>query len=74
MQRQLASAGVGTAVYYPLPLHRQACFADVARDARCPVADEAAATSLALPVFAALQEAELSYVLESLRSALSPRG
>lgn len=70
VQRALAEAGVGTAVYYPVPLHRQACFAPDAARARCPVADEAAATSLALPIFAALRPDELDYVVESLRSAL----
>lgn len=74
VQRELSAAGVGTAVYYPLPLHRQPCFASVAGSTHCPVADEAAATSLALPIFAALRADELAYVADSLRSALCPRG
>jgi dTDP-4-amino-4,6-dideoxygalactose transaminase len=74
VQRALTLAGVGTAVYYPVPLHQQACFADVASAARCPVAEEAAATSLALPIFAALRDDELDYVASSLLSALRPRG
>lgn len=74
VQRSLTQAGVGTAVYYPIPLHRQACFADVAGQSACPVADEAAESSLALPIFAALHEDEQAYVVDSLRSALRPRG
>jgi dTDP-4-amino-4,6-dideoxygalactose transaminase len=74
VQRSLSEAGIGTAIYYPIPLHRQVCFADVAAGAVCPVADEAAATSLALPIFAALREDEQGYVVDSLRSALRPRG
>lgn len=73
-QRHLTAAGVGTAVYYPIPLHQQACFAHLAGTAACPVAEEAAATSLALPIFAALRADEQDYVVTSLRSALRPRG
>lgn len=74
VQQALGRAGIGHAIYYPIPLHRQKCFADVAAGSHCPVADEAAATSLALPIFAALREDEQAYVVDSLRSALRPRG
>lgn len=73
VQQSLSRAGIGTAIYYPIPLHRQACFAGVASGSHCPLADEAAATSLALPIFAALRQDEQDYVVESLRSALRPR-
>ncbi|MCA9575426.1 MAG: DegT/DnrJ/EryC1/StrS family aminotransferase [Sandaracinaceae bacterium] len=70
VQRALSNAQVGTAVYYPVPLHQQECFATAGEAARCPVAEHAAETSLALPVFAALRPEELDYVVTSLRNAL----
>ncbi|MBK7153241.1 MAG: hypothetical protein IPH72_15960 [Sandaracinaceae bacterium] len=67
---------MGTAIYYPIPPHRQVCFADVAAGVVCPVADaEAAATSLALPSLPPLREDEQGLRGgDSLRSALRPRG
>lgn len=73
VQQALSRAGIGSAIYYPIPLHRQVCFSSVASASVCPVADEAAATSLALPIFAALRPDEQAYVVDSLRSALRPR-
>ena len=63
-QRDLAIAhlrkqGIGCAVYYPIPFHRQPCFQYLGADTKdFPVAEEAAATALALPIFQGLTEGE----------------
>jgi dTDP-4-amino-4,6-dideoxygalactose transaminase len=63
----LRQQGIGCAVYYPLPFHRQPCFAYVGADARdFPVAEQAAATALALPIFQGLTEAEQVDVVGAL--------
>lgn len=60
LRQQLGDLGIGTAVYYPLPLHLQDCFAELGGGAGdCPVAEAAAATSLALPVHPDLQPEQL---------------
>lgn len=48
----LSAADIGSEVYYPVPFHRQRCFADVpsARN-EFPISSAAAATSLAIPVY-----------------------
>jgi dTDP-4-amino-4,6-dideoxygalactose transaminase len=69
LQRHLAAHGIGTAVYYPLPLPYQPCFASVAQAAvpgDFPVSDRLAAESLALPVFPGLRDDELARVVESI--------
>lgn len=64
LRTHLAEKGVGSAVYYPVPFHRQECFADLgyAPDA-FPVAERAAEQVLALPVYPELSDEQLQYVV-----------
>jgi dTDP-4-amino-4,6-dideoxygalactose transaminase len=63
----LRSQGIGCAVYYPVPFHRQPCFAYLGHDAKdFPVAERAAAEALALPIFQGLSEAEQIDVVGAL--------
>ena len=57
VRKALADHGVATGVYYPLPLHRQTCFARFEPQA-CPTADRLAAEVLSLPCFPGLTVAE----------------
>jgi dTDP-4-amino-4,6-dideoxygalactose transaminase len=61
--------GVGTEVYYPLPLHLQVCFADLGyKQGDFPVSERLAKESLALPVHSELAEDDLDYVCSLIRS------
>lgn len=61
----LAERGVGTQVYYPVPFHRQECFAYLgAHDADYPVANAAAETTIALPIYPELRPEQIEYVAE----------
>lgn len=63
----LRGQGIGCAVYYPIPFHRQPCFAYLgAKAADFPVAEQAAAEALALPIFQGLTEAEQIDVVGAL--------
>ncbi|MCG8418782.1 MAG: DegT/DnrJ/EryC1/StrS family aminotransferase [Proteobacteria bacterium] len=63
----LADAGVATAVYYPLPLHLQPCFADLGyRPGALPVAERAAEDALALPIDPWLEPEEQDYVVDRI--------
>jgi dTDP-4-amino-4,6-dideoxygalactose transaminase len=60
----LDAAGVGTAVYYPTPIHRQPAYADVT--ASCPVAERAADHVLSLPVHPGLDHSQLERVVRAV--------
>lgn len=67
LAEHLKRKGVETAVYYPLPLHLQECFANLKYKAGdCPVSEEASKTTLALPVYPELTEEMMDYVAGSI--------
>jgi dTDP-4-amino-4,6-dideoxygalactose transaminase len=66
LRTHLTARGIGTEIYYPVPFHLQACFADLGYKAGAfPVAEAAAADSLALPIYGELTEAQQRYVVDS---------
>jgi dTDP-4-amino-4,6-dideoxygalactose transaminase len=69
LQAFLKARGIGTAVYYPLPLHLQPCFAYLGyREGQCPESERAAAEVLSLPIFPELSDAQLGEVVSGVRA------
>jgi dTDP-4-amino-4,6-dideoxygalactose transaminase len=72
LRAYLAEHGVGTDVYYPIPLHLQPCFASLAyHKGDFPEAERAAAEALALPMYPELSEAQQRYVVEQIANFYS---
>ena len=71
VKERMAAQGIATAVFYPVPLHLQECFADLGyREGSFPEAERAAKEVLALPIFAELTNDEVDRVAETLLAAL----
>ncbi len=67
LRAYLAEQGVGTEVYYPVPLHMQQCFAYLGYQPEdCPESARAARETLALPIYPELSELQLRQVAESV--------
>jgi dTDP-4-amino-4,6-dideoxygalactose transaminase len=63
----LRIAGIGCEVYYPVPLHRQECFAYLGyRQGSLPASEQLAADALSLPVYAELDDEMQDYVVEKV--------
>ena len=70
----LSARGVGTEVYYPVPLHLQPCFAHLGhRRGDFPRAEAACASAIALPLHPDLREAEVDRVCDGIEDFYAGR-
>lgn len=68
LQAALRARGVGSAVYYPVALHLQECFAELGYAAgSLPMSERASREVLSLPVFPELTEEQRDHVVRSIR-------
>jgi dTDP-4-amino-4,6-dideoxygalactose transaminase len=70
LKAHLGALGIGCEIYYPVPMHRQECFADLPAHSLsdCPVSDLLAGEALSIPVFAELRQDQLEEVVAGLAS------
>ena len=69
LQAYLKGQGIGSEIYYPLPLHLQPCYADLGyKKGDFPVSEKLAAESLALPVHSELAVEDVDYICEVIQS------
>ena len=71
LQEALKAKDIPTAIYYPIPMHRQTAFNYLnINDNLCPVADQLADTVLSLPIHPYLSESDQDCICEAVRDAL----
>jgi dTDP-4-amino-4,6-dideoxygalactose transaminase len=72
LQAHLRAEHIDTAIYYPVPLHRQECFASLGYpEGSLPVSERASAEVLALPIFPGLGEARQDRIIDAVVSFLA---
>ena len=68
LKAALQARGVGTEVYYPVPMHLQECFAHLGHEAGAfPESERAANEILAIPVHPEISDAQARHVVEIIR-------
>jgi dTDP-4-amino-4,6-dideoxygalactose transaminase len=67
LREYLAGAGIGTEVYYPVPLHMQKCFEYLGYGPEdCPEARRAASEAVAIPIYPELTLAQRRHVVGTI--------
>jgi perosamine synthetase len=62
----LASKGIGTAVHYPTPIHRQPLYYRDYDPDPCPVSTQLASSVLSLPVHPLLDQKEIAFICDTI--------
>ncbi len=69
LRRFLNDAGIGTEVYYPVPMHLQKCFSNLNyKKGDFPAAEHAALHTVALPIYPELSDDQIEYVVEKIKA------
>jgi dTDP-4-amino-4,6-dideoxygalactose transaminase len=72
LQQHLKGHGIGTEIYYPLPLHLQPCFGHLSyREGQLPESERASREVLSLPIFPELTEKEQGYIIAAVRDFMA---
>lgn len=67
LRDSLSNSGIGTEIYYPLPLHLQPCFQKLGyKDGDLPVSEKASKESLAIPIYPELSFEDQEYIVQSI--------
>lgn len=68
---RLGERQISSAIYYPIPLHKQNVFAAACAGLSLPVSEGVAARCLSLPIFPEMTDAQVDEVLAAVRDALA---
>ena len=72
LMARMKEANIGCAIYYPLSLHQQECFAPLGhKDGDFPESEKAAAETVAIPVYPELTDEQMVYVADTVKDFVS---
>ncbi|HEX7860744.1 MAG TPA: DegT/DnrJ/EryC1/StrS family aminotransferase [Verrucomicrobiae bacterium] len=73
-KKHLTDRGIGTEIYYPVPMHEQECFAQFVQEGNakvsCPIASRLAQEVISIPIYPELQSNQLAEVVEAISAFL----
>jgi len=74
VQAALAASGIGTAIHYPVPIHRQPAYAGrvALGPGGCPNTDAVAREILSLPMYPQLDDRQVDRICAALAAAAKP--
>jgi UDP-2-acetamido-2-deoxy-ribo-hexuluronate aminotransferase len=68
LKEYMNEKGIGTSLYYPLPMHLQECFAGLGyKKGDFPVSEKLCETSVALPVFSGMTDDMIEYICDVIK-------
>lgn len=70
VRADMDASGIGTMVYYPIPIHRLPVYAECYEAVQLPVAEAAASEVLSLPIWPGIEESTQQRVIDALSRAL----
>ncbi|MCG6886584.1 MAG: DegT/DnrJ/EryC1/StrS family aminotransferase [Proteobacteria bacterium] len=70
IMQKLTDNHIGSAVYYPIPLHQQKVFADICRGVSLPVTEDISRRCMSLPIYPELTDDQISSITEIIKSAV----
>lgn len=74
LRKYLSEKEIATEIYYPVPFHMQECFAYLGnKPGDFPLAEQAANTSIALPIYPELTLEQQTYVVETVKEFISKK-
>jgi dTDP-4-amino-4,6-dideoxygalactose transaminase len=68
---KLSEKQISSAVYYPIPLHKQNVFAEQCKGLSLPVTESVAASCMSLPIYPEMTNEQVDQVVTAVREALS---
>ncbi len=68
---RLSEQQIASAIYYPIPLHRQNVFAEQCRNLSLPVAESLASRCMSLPIYPEMTDDQVEQVIAAVRGAVA---
>lgn len=69
IMQALADKDIASAIYYPIPLHKQEVFAETCKDVSLPVTEQVATQCLSLPMYPELGDTQIDAIVAVIKTA-----